>query len=87
MEDIQKITIKTEDGKEAEASVITFLKDDKTKKEYVLYTFDLHNENMSNARIYASQFVENSLGYELLPIESEEEWKALQQEIVKLTQD
>lgn len=84
MEETQKLTIKSEDGKEVEASVITFLKDEETNKEYVLYTFDDDNDEVE-AKIYASIFTENAQGYELLPIESEEEWKALQEEIVNLT--
>ena len=86
MEETQKLTIKTEDGKEVEANVITFLKDEETNKEYVLYTFDDDNDEVE-AKIYASVFVENASGYELLPIESEEEWKALQEEIVNLTKE
>lgn len=86
MEETQKLTIKSEDGKEVEANVITFLKDDETNKEYVLYTFDDDNDEVE-AKIYASVFVENASGYELLPIESEEEWKALQEEIVNLTKE
>ncbi len=86
MEETQKLTIKTEDGKEVEANVITFLKDDETNKEYVLYTFDGDNDEVE-AKIYASVFVENASGYELLPIESEDEWQALQEEIVNLTKE
>ena len=86
MEETQKLTIKSEDGKEVEANVITFLKDDETNREYVLYTFDDDNDEVE-AKIYASVFVEDASGYELLPIESEEEWKALQEEIVNLTNE
>lgn len=86
MEETQKLTIKTEDGREVEANVITFLKDDETNREYVLYTFDDDNDEVE-AKIYASVFVEDASGYELLPIESEEEWKALQEEIVNLTNE
>lgn len=86
MEETQKLTIKSEDGKEIEANVITFLKDDETNKEYVLYTFDDNNDEVE-AKIYASVFVENASGYELLPIESEDEWQALQEEIVNLTKE
>lgn len=86
MEETQKLTIKSEDGKEVEANVITFLKDEESNKEYVLYTFDDDNDEVE-AKIYASIFVENVQGYELLPIESEEEWKALQEEIVNLTKE
>lgn len=86
MEETQKLTIKTEDGREVEADVITFLKDEETNKEYVLYTFDDDNDGV-DAKIYASVFAENASGYELLPIESEEEWKALQEEIVNLTNE
>ena len=86
MEETQKLTIKSEDGKEVEANVITFLKDEETNKEYVLYTFDDESDEVE-AKIYASVFVENASSYELLPIESEEEWKALQEEIVNLTKE
>lgn len=86
MEETQKITIKTENGKDLEANVITFLKDEETNKEYVFYTFD-DEDGEVEAKIYASVFVENASGYELLPIESEEEWKALQEEIVRLTKE
>ena len=86
MEETQKLTIKSEDGKEVEANVITFLKDNETNKEYVLYTFDDNNDEVQ-AKIYASVFVENASGYELLPIESEDEWQALQEEIVNLTKE
>lgn len=86
MEETQKLTIKSEDGKEVEANVITFLKDNETNKEYVLYTFDDNNDEVE-AKIYASVFVENASGYELLPIESEDEWQALQEEIVNLTKE
>ncbi len=88
MEENQKIIIKSEDGKEVEANVITFLKDEESNKEYVFYTFNnADDDTLVDAKIYASMFVENASGYELLPIESEEEWKALQEEIVNLTSE
>lgn len=88
MEETQRIIIKNQDGNEVEANVITFLKDENTNKEYVFYTFDnIDSNDKVDAKIYASMIVENSSGYELLPIESEEEWKRLQEEIINLTQE
>lgn len=85
MEETQKITIQTEDGAEVEANVVTFLKDNETDKEYVLYTIDENVEG--DVEVYASVFVEKENEYELLPIESDEEWKLIQEEIANLAQD
>lgn len=83
MEDIQKIIVKTEQNVEVEANVVTFLKDNETGKEYVLYTVD---ETGDDVEIYASIFVQNGSEYELLPIESDEEWKLIQEELAKLAE-
>lgn len=83
MDDIQKIIVKTEQNVEVEANVVTFLKDNETGKEYVLYTVD---ETGDDVEIYASIFVQNGSEYELLPIESDEEWKLIQEELAKLAE-
>ena len=83
MEDIQKIMVRTEQNVEVEANVVTFLKDNETGKEYVLYTVD---ESGDDVEIYASIFKQGDLGYELLPIESDEEWKLIQEELAKLAE-
>ena len=85
MEETQKITIQTEEGTEVEANVVTFLKDDKTGKEYVLYTIDENVED--DVEVYVSVFEEKGDTYELSPIESDEEWKLIQEEIAALAQD
>lgn len=83
MEDIQKIIVRTEQNVEVEANVLTFLKDNETGKEYVLYTVD---ESGDDVEIYASIFKQGDSGYELLPIESDEEWKLIQEELAKLAE-
>lgn len=83
MEDIQKIMVRTEQNVEVEANVLTFLKDNETGKEYVLYTVD---ESGDDVEIYASIFKQGDSGYELLPIESDEEWKLIQEELAKLAE-
>lgn len=85
MEETQKITIQTEEGTEVEANVVTFLKDNENGKEYVLYTIDEDVEG--DVEVYVSVFVEKGDEYELLPIESDEEWKLIQEEIAILAQD
>ena len=83
MEDVQKIMVRTEQNVEVEANVVTFLKDNETGKEYVLYTVD---ESGDDVEIYASIFKQGDSGYELLPIESDEEWKLIQEELAKLAE-
>mgnify|MGYP004719955571 CR=1 FL=1 len=83
MKDIQKIMVRTEQNVEVEANVVTFLKDNETGKEYVLYTVD---ESGDDVEIYASIFKQGDSGYELLPIESDEEWKLIQEELAKLAE-
>ena len=85
MEETQKITIQTEEGTEVEANVVTFLKDNNTGKEYVLYTIDENVEN--DVEVYVSVFYEKGDGYELLPIENDDEWKLIQEEIASLAQN
>lgn len=87
MEDTQKITIQTEEGTEVDANVVTFLKDDETGKEYVLYTIDDLASSSDDVEVYASIFVEKEDSYELLPIENDDEWKLVQEQIAKLAQD
>ena len=83
MEDVQKIMVRTEQNVEVEANVVTFLKDNETGKEYVLYTVD---ESGDDVEIYASIFKQGDSGYELWPIESDEEWKLIQEELAKLAE-
>lgn len=83
MEEIKSIDIITENGETITANVVTFLKDEETGREYVFYSFET-DESLENRRIFASIFVSNENGYELLPIEDEEEWKNINEEIVKL---
>lgn len=85
MQETQKILVKTPTGEEVEAKVITYLKDNELGKEYVLYT--LEEDAEGDVAVYASIFVEKDNEYELLPIESDEEWRKIQEEIVKLAQD
>lgn len=85
MDNIQRIMVRTEEGTEVEANVVTFIKDNESGKEYVLYTVDETIEE--DIEVYASIFKENENGYELLPIESDEEWKLIQEEISRLAEE
>lgn len=82
MEEINSIDIVTESGDIATANVVTFLRNEENKKDYVLYSFETDEEETK--KIYASIFIQNENGYELLPIEDEEEWKSISEEISRL---
>lgn len=86
MEEIKSLDIVTESGEVASAKVVSFLKDDENDKIYVFYTFEV-DEAEEYRKIYASIFVQNESGYELLPIEDENEWKFVNEEIIKLTNE
>lgn len=86
MEEIKSIDIVTESGEVASALVVSFLKDEETGKTYVFYTFEV-DESDETRKIYASIFVQNENGYELLPIEDDEEWKQVNEEIIRLTNE
>lgn len=82
-EEIKSIDILMENGEVASANVVSFLQDEETNKEYVLYSFET-DEALETKRVYASIFVNNENGYELLPIEDEQEWNNVNEEIIRL---
>ena len=85
MIETQKIIIKNSNNEPKEATVITFLENDINGKKYVLYTLDDSKEE--DIEIYASIFKEDESGYELIPIETDTEWEAIQEAISKLAKE
>ena len=49
---------------------LSFLEDEESKKQYVLYTFE-NDDSLESKKIYASIFSGDDNNYELLPIENE----------------
>ena len=65
------------DGNEIEFEVLFTFESDETKKNYMVYTDNTRDEN-GNVRVYASVFKPEADPLELLPVETEREWKIIE---------
>ena len=65
------------DGKEIEFEILFTFESDETKKNYMVYTDNTQDEN-GNVRVYTSVFVPDAEPLELLPVETEREWKIIE---------
>lgn len=65
------------DGNEIEFEVLFTFESDETKKNYMVYTDNTRDEN-GNVRVYASVFKPEAEPLELLPVETEREWKIIE---------
>ncbi|MGN1342737.1 MAG: DUF1292 domain-containing protein [Bacilli bacterium] len=65
------------EGKEIEFEVLFTFESDETKKNYMVYT-DNSKDDEGNIRVYASVFVPEAEPLELLPVETEREWKIIE---------
>ena len=74
----EKMTFKifNDEGKEIECEVLFTFDSDETKKSYMVYTDDSKDEN-GNVRVFASAYIPGEETTELLPIETEKEWKII----------
>lgn len=65
------------EGKEIEFEILFTFESDETKKNYMVYTDNSKDDN-GNVRVYASVFVPDAEPLELLPVETEREWKIIE---------
>ncbi len=65
------------EGKEIVFEVLFTFESDETKKNYMVYT-DNSKDDDGNVRVYASVFKPESEPLELLPVETEREWKIIE---------
>ena len=65
------------DGNEINFEILFTFESDETKKNYMVYTDNSKDEN-GNVRVYASVFVPDAEPLELLPVETEREWKIIE---------
>ncbi len=78
MEEKNTFTVIGEDGKKIVCNVLFTFDSDETKKSYVVYTDNTKDQN-GNIQVYASIYDPKSLDeMELLPIETEKEWKVIE---------
>ena len=74
-----KMTFKivNEEGKEVEYEVLFTFDSEETQKSYMVYTDDTKDED-GNVRVYASVYTPGKEETELLPIETDKEWKIIE---------
>ncbi len=88
MEEKNIFTVINDEGKEIVCDVLFTFDSDETKKSYVVYTDNTKDEN-GNIRVYASIFNpnDNGDGTELLPIQTEKEWKVIEKILESLQEE
>lgn len=77
MDKENKFKVIDKDGKEIEFEVLFTFESDETKKNYMVYT-DNSTDDDGNVRVYASVFKPEAESLELLPVETEREWKIIE---------
>ncbi len=78
LDDKNKFTVINDEGKEITCDVLFTFDSDETKKSYIVYT-DNTKDKDGNIQVYASIFNPESEDVtELLPIESDKEWKVIE---------
>ena len=70
-------TVLDNEGKEITCEVLFTFESDETKKNYIVYTDNSFDE-YGNIKVYASIFDPNKENTELMPIETEREWKIIE---------
>lgn len=76
MEEKMTFTVKNSEGKDVEYEVLFTFDSEETKKSYMVYTDNSKDEN-GNIRVFASAYVPGEENTELLPIETDKEWKII----------
>ena len=79
-------TIVNDEGKELECDVLFTFDSDETKKSYIVYTDNTTDEE-GNTKVYASVFNPNAEPLELLPVETEREWKVIETIITSIEEE
>ena len=77
MEEKNTFTVMDENGKEVTCEVLFTFDSEETKKSYIVYTDNTTDEG-GNIRVYASVYNPEAENTELIPIESEREWKIVE---------
>ena len=76
-DEIMTFKVTNDEGKEVECEVLFTFESDETKKTYIVYT-DNSLDKDGNTRVYASVFKPDAKPLELLPVETEREWKVIE---------
>ena len=81
-----KFKVIDKDGKEIEFEILFTFESDETKKNYMVYT-DNTKDEQGNTKVYASVFNPDAEVLELLPVETEREWKIIETIITSITEE
>ena len=74
------------DGKEIEFEILFTFESDQTNKNYMVYTDNTLDDD-GNTKVYASVFNPNKEPLELLPVETEREWKVIETILGSIMED
>lgn len=77
MEEKNTFKVMDDNGKEVVCEVLFTFDSEETKKSYIVYT-DNTTDEKGNVKVYASVYKPESTTTELLPIETEREWKIIE---------
>ena len=77
MEEKNTFKVMDNEGKEVICEVLFTFDSEETNKSYIVYT-DNTTDEKGNVKVYASVYKPNSESTELLPIETEREWKIIE---------
>jgi uncharacterized protein YrzB (UPF0473 family) len=77
MEEKMTFKVLTEEGKEVECEVLFTFESEETNKNYMVYT-DNTTDETGSTKVYAAIYDPNGEGINLIPIESEKEWKIVE---------
>ena len=72
-----KFTIINKEGKEITCEPLFTFESDETKKNYIVYT-DNTKDADGNIKVYASIYNPNDENNELMPIETDREWRVVE---------
>ena len=86
MEERMTFKVKNSEGKEVEYEVLFTFDSDETNKSYMVYTDDSKDES-GNIRVFASAYVPGGETTELLPIETDKEWKIIETILKELQEE
>lgn len=73
-------------GKEIIFEILFTFESDETHKNYMVYTDNTTDEE-GNVRVYASVFIPDAEPLELLPVETEREWKIIETILVSIQEE
>lgn len=77
MEEKNTFKVMDDNGKEVVCEVLFTFDSEETNKSYIVYT-DNTTDEKGNVKVYASVYKKESESTELLPIETEREWKIIE---------